>query len=108
MRLASLPLVLLLFMPGAGAGHCVAPFLDRHSEELRITDPETGQVLYYVDNDPCQLEGCGFSVWIYPEANGYENLQRQDAPEHEMEGRPWLQDDTCHGMIHPDITHFLL
>lgn len=93
-------LALALLAP-ADAGHCTEPFLDRHSEELRIHDPETGAVLYYVDNDPCQLEGCGFSVWIYPEVNGIENLQRQDS--YDGDPDPWAQDDTCHGMIRPDV-----
>ena len=61
----------------------------------------------YVDNDPCQLDGCTLSLWIYEESNGYEGLQRQDAPTWDEEHRPWwLKDDTCDGLIAPDTILF--
>jgi len=37
-----------------------------------------GHHQYYVDNDFCQLENCGFSIWIYEESNGVAGLQRND------------------------------
>ena len=61
----------------------------------------------YVDNDPCQAQGCGVSIWIYEESNGYEGLQRQDAPTTDPENRPWwIKDDTCGGLIQPDTIIF--
>ena len=33
---------------------------------------------FYLDNDACQAELCGFSIWIYEESNGREGLQRND------------------------------
>ena len=92
-----------LVAPFALAEHCEEPYLDRNSEELRISDPETGQVLYYVDNDPCYPD-CGFSIWIYEETNTFPNLQRQDATGDQVS--EYTQDDTCHGEILPDTIVF--
>ena len=92
-----------LVAPYALAEHCTEPTLDRNSEELRINDPETGAVIYYLDNDPCQPD-CGFSIWIYQETNNIENLQRQDATGDQAD--EFTQDDTCHGMIQPDTIVF--
>ena len=96
----ALTAIAALVAPYALAEHCEEPTLDRDTEELRISDPETGQVIYYVDNDPCQTDGCTFSFWIYEETNGYPNLQRQDATGEEVD--EYTQDDTCHGKIKPD------
>ena len=102
MRTTHLALLALtaLVAPYALATHCEDPFLGRNSDEMRVKDPQTGKVLYYVDNDSCQSEGCGVSVWVYQESNGYPNLQRQDATGSRV--TKWTQDDTCHGMIKAD------
>ena len=89
-----------LLAPFALAAHCTEPNLTRDSQEVTISDPETGAVIYYIDNDPCQTEGCIWSFWIYEETNGFENLQRQDASESDAD--KFTQDDTCHGAILPD------
>ncbi len=89
-----------LVAPYALAEHCKEPYLDRNTEELRINDPETNEVLYYLDNDWCQSQDCGYSIWIYEETNGIANLQRQDATGDDV--NEFTQDDTCHGMIKPD------
>ncbi len=60
----------------------------------------------YVDNDPCQLQACGLSLWIYEESNGYEGLQRKDTPTGDDRYAPWLKDDTCGGLIQPDTILF--
>ena len=90
--------------PYALAEHCEDPYLDRDTEEYRIQDPETNKVLYYIDNDPCQTDGCTISFWIYEETNGFANLQRQDATGDEVD--EFTQDDTCHGEILPDTIIF--
>lgn len=60
----------------------------------------------YVDNDPCQLQGCTLSLWIYEESNGYEGLQRRDYVGDEEHRPAWLKDDTCDGLIQPDTILF--
>jgi hypothetical protein len=99
----TLAAVAALVAPYALAEHCEKPYLDRNTEELRITDPETGAVIYYIDNDPCQLD-CTWSFWIYEETNGFANLQRQDATGDAVD--EFTQDDTCHGKILPDTIVF--
>jgi hypothetical protein len=42
---------------------------------IGVVQPEAG---FYVVNDRCQLDGCGWSVWIYQETNGIPGLQRDD------------------------------
>ena len=86
-----------LVAPQTLAEHCTKPTLDRDSEELRVMDPETGDVRYYVDRDACEGDGCVDSIWIYEETNALENLQRRDPADARDP-----QDDTCHGMIRPD------
>lgn len=100
----ALTALVALVAPYALAEHCEDPYLDRNTEELRIKDPETGAVIYYLDNDPCQTQGCGFSIWIYEETNTYPNLQRQDATGDQV--NQFTQDDTCHGEIKPDTIVF--
>lgn len=95
----ALAALMALVAPYALADHCEDPFLDRNTEEYRVKDPETGKVIYYLDKDPCEPD-CGFSIWIYEETNGYDNLQRQDATGDQV--NEYTQDDTCHNMIDSD------
>ena len=44
--------------------------------EVDTGDTPAGR--FYVDNDLCQADGCGFSIWIYQESNGVDGLQRND------------------------------
>lgn len=62
----------------------------------------------YFDNDPCQLQGCVLSFWVYQESNGYPGLQRKDVPSRDDDAphAPWLKDDTCDGLIQPDTILF--
>ena len=88
----------VLLVPGTVANHCSKAYLDRDSEELRIMDPETGQVRYYVEEDCTHCRPGDVAIWIYEETNGYPNLQRYDT------FRGATTDDTCHGKIRPDTT----
>lgn len=76
---ALLALTLLLATAAAAEDGC-----ERTTSDPEVDTGDTPVGRYYVDNDPCQ-PGCLYSVWIYPETNGEDGLQRQDE----------MKDDTC-------------
>lgn len=66
-----------------------APGVAESLATLGLTDDDAR---YYVENDVCQLQACGASVWVYEETNERPGLQRKDA---------YVGDQTC-GLYPPD------
>lgn len=81
---------LAIAVPAAALEDCEWREKNYTSEHEVFVDP------YYVDNDFCQLDLCGFSIWIYEETNDMAGLQRDDG----------FLDTTCDGEVVADTIIF--
>jgi len=53
--------------------------VDLVNGEIGVFPPASSHHQFYVENDVCQLDMCGFSLWVYEETNAHAGLQRNDA-----------------------------
>jgi hypothetical protein len=101
-------LVAVSMMVPANAEECTivtsSPQVDTDRDAPGVVDTVNDQAgafppghhQFYVINDLCQVDLCGWSIWIYEETNGMAGLQRKD---------DFIGDDTC-GQVAGDTIIF--